>query len=204
MKRVRDIAGFVLLLIVLNVPVARALRSQERPDWQLGVGLGYGRGSFDDPAGIRARYRNGPAFQLQLGRTLGQHAMLGVHYDTWMIEYGAVPTKRRNVQQGLGLGLSWFPGRPNDPTGGIYLRASGGMGWIGIAEKPAIPGAAQGEGTRTDEWGVNFVADAGYEFWIARNFTAGLGACFGYLDIGASHVDRAGFAALLFKLNLYF
>jgi len=204
MQRVRSVAGLMLMLTALHAPAAQALRLQPRPGWVVGVGLGYGRGTFESPDGTRASYRNGPAFQLRGGHTLGQHAMLGVHYDTWMIEYGEVPTKYRNVQQGLGLGLTWYPGNPAGPSGGIFLRASAGMGWIGIAEKTAISGEAQGEGERIDEWGVNVVADAGYEFWIARNFTAGLGACFGYLDIGETLVERAGFAALVLNLNLYF
>jgi hypothetical protein len=204
MKRIRSAVGLVLLLMATVAPAAHALRVQERPGWQTGVGLGFGRGSFDDPAGHRASYRNGPAFQLRCGRMFGQHLLLGAYYDTWMIEYGEVPTKYRNVQQGLGLGVTWFPGNPANASGGMFLRASGGMGWIGIAEKPAIPGEAQAEGTRTDEWGYNITTDAGYEFWIARNFTAGVGACFGYLGIGETLVDHAGFAALLLNLNFYF
>ena len=204
MNRTTLITATILLLAAVHVPAARALRTQERPGWQVGVGMGYGRGTFEDPAGARTSYRNGPAFQLRVARALGQHAQVGVYYDTWMIEYGEVPTKYRDVEQGLGIGLAWFPGNPANATGGIYLRASGGMGWIGFAEKEAIPGEAQGEGERVDEWGYNLVADAGYEFWIARNFTAGVGAVFGYLGIGETLVDQAGFAALAFNLNLYF
>ena len=204
MRKLPIITRMILLVTAMYASAAHALRTQERPAWQVGVGLGYGRGAFDDPAGTRARYRNGPAFQLRFGRTLGQHALVGVHYDTWMIEYGEVPTKYRNVQQGLGMGFTLFPGNPNGPSGGIFLRASGGMGWIGLAQKEAIPGEAQGEGERLDEWGYNFAADAGYEFWIARNFTAGLDAVFGYLGIGETRVDRAGFSASSLHLNLYF
>jgi hypothetical protein len=204
MKRAWSVAILVLPLVALHAPAAQSLRLQPRPDWQVGVGLGYGRGTFESPSGTRASYRSGPAFQLRFGHTLGQHAMLGAYYDTWMIEYGEVPTKHRNVQQGLGLGFTCFPGNPAGPSGGIFLRASGGMGWTGIAEKTAIPGEPQGEGERTDEWGFNVAADAGYEFWIARNFTAGLGASFGYLGIDETIVDRAGFAALVLDLNLHF
>lgn len=204
MKRAWSLATLVLLLITLQAPAARAIRFQPRPDWLVGVGLGYGRGSFENPEGTRDSYRGGPAFQLRFGRALGQHAMLGVHYDTWMKEFGDVPTKYRDVQQGLGLGFTWYPGNPFGPSGGMFLRASGGMGWTGKAEKTAIPGEAQDEGERVDEWGANITADAGYEFWIARNFTAGLGACFGYYDIGETLVDRAGFGALVLDLNLHF
>jgi len=204
MKRIRIVACLIVLLTALHVPAAHALRRQPRPSWLTGVGLGYGRGAFEDPTGTRSSYRSGPVFQLRFGHTLGQHAMLGVHYDTWMIEYGEVPTKHRNVQQGLGLGLTWFPGSPAGPSGGMFLRASGGMGWIGVAEKTAIPGQPQGEGERIDEWGFNVTGDVGYEFWIARNFTAGIGACLGYLKIGETLVDRAGFAGLALDLSLYF
>jgi len=204
MRRVRSIAGLVLLSMALHAPSAEALRLQPRPDWLMGVGLGYGRGTFESPAGTRASYRGGPAFQLRFAHTLGRHAMLGIHYDTWMREFGEVPTKHRNVQQGLGLGLTLLPGNPAGASGGIFLRASGGMGWTGIAEKTSIPGEAQGEGERIDEWGFNAAADAGYEFWIARNFAAGLGVCVGYFGIGETLVDRAGFAALVLDLNLYF
>lgn len=204
MHNLRSVTGFVVLALALQAAPAGALRLQPRPHWKTGVGLGYGRGTFEDPAGNRSSYRGGPAFQVRFDRTLGQHAALGVYYDTWMIEYGDVPTKYRNVQQGLGAGFTCYPGSPTNPTGGIFLRASGGMGWVGIAEKPAIPGEAQQEGERVDEWGYTMNFDAGYEFWIAKSFTAGLAATFGYVGIDETLVDRAGFAALVLDLNFYF
>lgn len=204
MLRVRNLTGLVLFALALHAAPAHALRLQPRPHWMAGVGLGYGRGAFEDPAGNRTSYRGGPAFQVRFGRSLGQHALIGAYYDTWMIEYGEVPTKFRDVQQGLGLGFTCYPGSPTGLTGGIFLRASGGMGWVGYAEKPAIPGEAQQEGERIDEWGFNVSFDAGYEFWIARNFTAGLAAAFSYAGIDDTLTDRAGFAALVFDLNFYF
>lgn len=204
MPRIRHLAGLVLFALALHAAPAHALRLQPRPHWVAGVGMGYGRGTFEDPAGNQTSYRDGPAFQLRFGRSLGQHAAIGAYYDTWMIEYGEVPTKFRDVQQGLGLGFTVYPGNPNGLTGGIFLRASGGMGWVGFAEKPAIPGEAQQEGERIDEWGYSVAFDAGYEFWIARNFTAGAAAAFGYVGIDETLVDQAGFAALVLNLNLYF
>jgi hypothetical protein len=141
---------------------------------------------------------------MRFGRSLGDHFMLGLEYQAWMIEFGDIPTKFRRGLQGLMLAVDWFPGRPDGVSGGIYLRAAGGMGWSVTAVVPVTVGEAQGHGERNDEWGVVTALGAGYEFWIGSRVTTGLGVSFDYLDIGAQVVDRAAFGGVILDFNLYF
>jgi len=193
-----------VLLLGLWVPAADAFRCQPRPDWMVGVGWGFGRGVFDEAAAGTTRYRDGGTPQIHVGRTLGDHAMVSADYESWFIEFGIPPTKYRRSLQNLALGLSWFPGNPNGPSGGIYLRGTAGLGWNNLGVVEVIEGEEQGNGERTDEWGVGFSADAGYEFWVSRNFTAGLGLSFDWLDIGGDIVDAGRFGCFVLNLNLYF
>ena len=198
--------GILLAAVLLAVWTAGAgaQRFQARPDWMVGVAWGFGRGVFEDPAGERSAYRSGSAPQIHFGRALGAHAMVSADYEAWMIEFGDVPLKHRRGLQNLLFGVSVFPGDPDGVTGGIYLRGAAGVGWTGTAEVPVVEGEEQGHGERVDEWGWGASVGAGYEFWVAPNFTTGVGASFDYLDIGETTVERAGFASVVLDLNLYF
>jgi hypothetical protein len=183
---------------------ADALRYHPRPAWMAGVGLGIGRGTFIDPAGAESGYRSGVSPQIRIGRMLGQRAMIGFNYDGWLIEYGEVPTKHRRSLQNAALALTLFPGNPEGPWGGLYLRAGAGVGLTGTAEVEIVEGGKQERGERVDEWGVGAVAELGYEFWITDNFAAGLVSAFNYFDIGETIVDTAWFGSAGLTLNLYF
>ena len=188
---------------------AHALDCHQRPDWALGIGMGYGRGSFERPAGSRAGYRNGAAPAISLSRLFGQHVAVGLAYEGWMLEFGSavsdtVAVKVRRNLQTFGGALTVYPGDPLNATGGIYLRATAGVGWSGTAGLVVESEVPQHNAPRLDEWGVGVSASGGYEFWISDKFTTGLGVGFDYLDIGGKLVDRGAFAALLFNINLYF
>jgi hypothetical protein len=190
--------------IVLTADPSHAIRFQQRPDWRVGLGWGFGRGTFEDPAGDQAQYRSGSAPQLRFGRMLGSRLMAGIDYEAWVIEFGDIPTKYRRGLQNLMASIDVFPGNPDGASGGIFLRFAGGMGWSGSAEVPVAVGEAQQHGERIDEWGWGAAFGAGYEFWVAPNFTVGAAAAINYFDLDERIVDRAGFSALVLDLNLYF
>jgi hypothetical protein len=194
----------VAAAVVFFAADADALRYHPRPDWMAGVGLGIGRGTFVDPAGVESGYRNGVSPQIRLGRMLGQRAMIGVNWDAWFIEYGEVPTKHRRSLQNVALAATFFPGGPEGPWGGLYLRAGAGVGWTGTAEVEIVEGGKQEKGERVDEWGVGAVGEVGYEFWITDNFAAGLVSAINYFDIGETIVDTAWFGSAGLTFNLYF
>jgi len=202
--------GLVVAALALTVPgVCDALMHQPRPPWTFGVGLGYGRGAFDSPNARHDAYRNGAVPSIQFGRMLGQHFMVGASYEGWMIELGgtvsdSVAVKFRRSLQTFGFSVSAFPGSPNNATGGIYLRAGVGTGWAGTATNVVHEDEAQHNAPRIDEWGIGVTAGLGYEFWIASNFTTGLGFNLAYLDIGERIVEQGAFAGLLFNVALYF
>jgi hypothetical protein len=203
-------AAVVLATLGLALPaVSEALTHQKRPDWMIGVGMGYGRGQFEGPGGQEDSYRNGAVPGIYFGRMLGQHLMVGGSYEGWMLEFGGtvndtVAVKFRRSLQNVGFAVTVFPGNPENATGGIYLRATVGAGWAGTAALAVHAEEAQHNAPRVDEWGVGASAGVGYEFWIIPRFTAGLGLSFDYLDIGEQIVDRGRFGGLLLNVNLYF
>jgi len=182
----------------------------------IGIGFGAGRGAFENGeaspfylAGeTQSTYRDGVSPQIRFGRMLGEHFQAGVSYEAWLIEFGVVapdmPDKVRRTIQNLSFAFALFPGNQRGASGGIFLRAGAGLGWVGTGVKEVPIGAPQDEGEREDEWGVGVFTEGGYEFWIAKHLTAGLGATFNYFDIGDEIVDRAWFGAVVFNVNLYF
>jgi len=190
--------------VTLLTADAGALRYQQRPAWMTGVGFGIGRGNFTDPAGSESEYRSGVSPQIRIGRMLGQRGMISVNYDAWLIEYGEVPTKIRRSLQNAAFAVTLFPGNPEGPSGGVYLRAGAGLGWTGTAEVEIVPGGKQERGDRIDEWGVGVVGELGYEFWISDHFAAGLVSTINYFDIGETIVDTAWFVSAGLTINLYF
>jgi hypothetical protein len=63
---------------------------------------------------------------------------------------------------------------------------------------------AQEHGERHDDWGTGYFAEAGYEFWISSNATAGLIASYNYFDIDGDIVKNAWFTSANLTLSLYF
>jgi len=203
-RNILPIAAALAVVALLAVD-ANALRYQPRPAWMAGVGLGVGRGSFTEVTGAADEYRNGASPNIRFGRMLGDHFMASVNYEAWFIEFGAIPIKIRRNLQNVALGLAWFPGDQMGPLNGLFLRAGGGLGWAGTGGKEAIPGQPQHTGEFVDDWGYGLFAETGYEFWVARDFTAGLGVTANYFDLdGEYFVDTAWFTAITINLNLYF
>jgi len=194
-----------IAVATLFVADASALRYQPRPPWMAGVGYGIGRGSFTDVNGATEEYRNGSSPQIRFGRMLGEHFMISANYEAWLIEFGNTPIKIRRNLQNMALGFAWFPGSQTGPMNGFFLRAGVGLGWAGTGGKEAIPDQPQHTGHRADDWGYGVFGETGYEFWVAHNFTVGLGATYNYFELdGEFFVDNAWFSAVTLNLNLYF
>jgi hypothetical protein len=199
------------LIVAALAADASALRYQARPGWMFGVGFGYGEGRFTDPLGEETGYRKGAAPMIRFGRMLGRHGMLNVNYDAWLIEYDAAPgtisdqrLKIRRSLQNLALAATLFPGNPDGPSGGFYLRAGGGVGCTGTAEVDIELEGKQHHGERIDEWGVGIVGEVGYEFWVSDTVAVGMVGAYNYFDIAESIVDTAWFAAGALTVNVYF
>jgi hypothetical protein len=212
-----------IVIVVLAVAVcalltvdAQAIRYQPRPDWTVGVGFGVGRGRFENVPGTLfynangqySEYKSGVTPEIHIGRMLGEHFQVGVSYEAWLTEFGDVqsglPDKWRRTMQNLSLAFAVFPGNQRGASGGIFLRAGAGVGWVGTGWKEVFEDESQDEGLREDDWGWVVFGEGGYEFWVAENATAGLSATFNYLDVGGDHfVTKAWFASVVMNLNVY-
>lgn len=170
----------------------------------VGVGWGFGRGAFNDNDDTQRIYRDGAVPQMRVGRMAGTHMMIDIYYEGWVVEFGEPPTKIRRGLQNFGLGFAWFPGNPNGPSGGFYMRGGLGIGWTGTGLIPIHEEEKQEHGERLDEWGTGLLIESGYEFWVAGNFAVGLSASYNYFNIDERIVNTAWFASGNLTLNLYF
>jgi len=221
-----------LLLVIIAVAVALfgaaapddalALTKQPRPAWMVGISWGLGRGVFQSPDGETQKYSEGGIALIRFGRMVGSRAMVALNYTGWIIEFDeehrgngelslftdevtdSTIIKSRRSQQQMALSLYWFPGRPNGASAGVYLRAGAGMSWSGSNEVPITPGAPQGHGNRLDEWGWGLSAEGGYEFWVSRNATLGLGVFYNYMSAQETIVDNGWLAGAAINFNIYF
>ena len=209
MKRILISITLASLLVCLGGS-ADALKYRERPPWMANIGIGLGKGTFDDVDDTERVYRTGAVPQIRFGRMLGQNFMVNLNYEAWLIEfdqYGDVSiedAKVRRSLQNLALALTWFPGSPEGWSGGLYLRAGAGTGWAGTAVIPVIEDEAQEHGERHDDWGIGYLGELGYEFWISNNSTVGLNASYNYFDLDGDIVRTAWFSSLSLTLSLYF
>lgn len=209
MKRILISITLVVTLAGLGGS-AEALKYRERPSWMADVGIGLGKGTFDDIDDNERVYRSGAVPQIRFGRMLGQHFMVSLNYQAWIIEFDRNETivlegaKIRRSLQDFALGLSWFPGNPEGLWGGLYLRAGAGTGWAGTAVIPVVEDEAQEHGERHDDWGMAYIGELGYEFWISNNSTIGLNASYNYFDLDGDIVKTAWFSSSSITLSLYF
>jgi hypothetical protein len=209
MKRTAISITIIAMLLAVGGG-ASALKYSERPPWMANIGIGLGKGTFDDVDDTERVFRMGAVPQIRFGRMLGRHLLLDINYQGWIIEfdqYGDVEiedAKIRRSLQNFGMGLAWFPANPEGPWGGLYLRAGAGMGWSGTAVVPVEEGGKQEHGERQDDWGTAYFGELGYEFWISGNSTLGLTATYNYFDIEGAIVNTAWFSAASMTLSLYF
>ena len=213
--------SFVFLSIVLTMCAgaaldAHAIRYQPRPNWTVGVGFGIGQGEFDnvpgslfyEVVGSKSHDNIGVIPEIHFGRMLGERFQVGLSYEAWMTEFGNVdeglPAQWRRSMQNLSLAFAVFPGNQRGASGGIFLRAGFGLGWVGSGVKEVQEGEDQGEGARKDDQGWAAFGEGGYEFWARRNVTVGLSATINYLDVnGGYFANAAWFTSIVANFNVY-
>jgi len=210
MNRTAILTFTLIAALACISPQAYALKYHARSPWMGNVGIGIGRGDFNDIDETERDYRDGAVPQMRFGRMLGRHLMLGVIYQGWVLEFDRfgdavlVDAKIRRSLQDLTLSLAWFPGKPESAWGGLFIRAGAGIGWAGTAIVPVIEGGKQEHGERIDDNGVGYLAEAGYDFWISNNATVGLSFSYNYFDIKGDIVETAWFTGANLTLSLYF
>jgi hypothetical protein len=204
------IAITLAAILVCCCGSADALKYQERSPWMANVGIGIGKGRFDDIDDTQRVYRSGAVPQIRFGRMLGRHFMVSLNYQGWILEFdrsGDIvleDAKIRRSLQDFTLGLAWFPGNPESAWGGLYLRAGAGAGWAGTAIIPVHEDEAQEHGERHDDWGTGYLAEFGYDFWISNDAAVGLIASYNYFDLDGDIVKTAWFTSMNLTLSLYF
>lgn len=168
--------------LLLAATAASAAAPHIRDGWMFGVAYGYSAGRITLANESEGTAKGGATPQVRFGHVLGEHAALGVEYNGWMLEDGLAELKVRSSLQQVLLAGTWYPGNRDHYSGGFYVRGGVGLGWGSLAVVEIVDQIQQ-EGERVDETGLALMAGIGYEFRIARNVAAGMGAGFNYLTI---------------------
>jgi len=208
--------ALVVAVMLLQAADANAILYQPRPRWTAGVGFGVGQGEFTNVPGTlfyevdgrTSNYKRGVTPEIHIGMMLSEHFQVGLSYEAWLTEFGDVttgaPDKWRRTMQNFSLAFAVFPGNQRGASGGIFLRAGAGLGWVGTGWKEVLEGESQSEGLREDDWGWVAFGEGGYEFWVHSNATVGLSATYNYLDVSGDHfVDKAWFTSIVMNFNVY-
>lgn len=213
MRRLGIVIGILVCAATLWASHAWAFKDHVRSGWLVGVGYGGGMGQFTpgpapspDPARSDESER-GAAPQMRVGRILSPRWMLGANYEGWLYERGDVNVKHRYSLQNIALAATFFPGDPQDASGGLFLRGGVGLGWGRYANVPLLEVAGEIEqehGTNTDESGLGLVFGVGYEFRVARHFAAGVAADVNYLMIDQDVFEDGLYIPVTLNLNWYF
>lgn len=188
----------LVLLIVLVASPAAALDTMGRQDqgWTLGIGFGMGRAQVDYLEGeIESDLREGVNTEWRIGKMLTPKLALTFDYQGWMLEEGDLTVFEARFRQGLqiwGLGLTWYPGNPENGWGGMYFRISGGpaLANFAITEVPGEdPTDSHGDQERLDEWGWGIGSSVGYEFFVTDTVGIGPSLNFAYQSIETADDD---------------
>jgi hypothetical protein len=227
--RLRAYLSLVVLgLLLAWAGTAHALWPHERGRWMVGVSLGPGSSDLRlvdpnaDPSGyqpyVDTDWIAGRSAQMRFGWVfVPDRLMLSVEGRQWLDEQGipfeedGEPLKvRSNVQQ-YSLALTYFPGRVDGPTGGIYLKA--GAGWANgrftvlrdatEEEKEASGGNEFTELYKNDDGGLALFGEIGYEIFVWKTLGAGLAASYSFLDLDGTVYLQAQTVALALSLNWY-
>jgi hypothetical protein len=196
-------ATLALLVSALAVTPSWALGPYSRHGLAVGVGLGIGGGTSTDGEGNEIPFQDGATPQIRIGGMLNPHWMLHFEFEEWLIEKGDVHQKQRTSLQNFAAAATFFPGKPDTPAGGIFLRAGIGIASCRAATVDLNEKLEQVNPQATDESGLGLLFGGGYDFPIARGFTAGVSVTANYLTIGQQAFDTAWFLPVAMTLTWY-
>ncbi len=185
---------------------ALALSPHVRDGWYVGLSYGSARGKAtggEATDGASGSTEEGVSPQIRVGRALGSRLSLSASYSGWMYETGAAPIKYRYSLQNLMLSASWYPGDPESAWGGFVIRGGAGLGWANFTEIELVEDEEQGHGDRTQENGIGYELNVGYEWRLVRDVSAGIGFGVAYLDIGKDLYDTATYYPVTLNLGWY-
>jgi len=201
---------FNAIVLLAGLFVAAAPRSAEalpvfpRPDWSVGIAYGLSEGEFDIPDGPQLETEEGATPQIRVTRQLGAHWALGAEYEGWFVEVGNLEDKLRVSMQFFGPSLTWYPGNPANAWSGLYLRGAAGLGYTRVAVVELNEDLEQVGTTAIDDSGPGFLVGAGYEFWITRQATTGLGLSYVSLHPDGQIIQSGWFTPLVVHFNVRF
>lgn len=183
---------------------AEAIQVFPRPNWSVGIAYGLSKGESDITGGSQLETEEGATPQLRVTRQLGTHWALGAEYEGWFVEVGNREDKVRVSMQFFGPSLTWYPGNPANAWSGLYVRGAAGIGYSRVALVELNEDLEQVGTTAIDDSGPGFLVGAGYEFWITRQATAGLGLSHVSLHPGGQIIQSGWFSPLVVHFNIRF
>lgn len=203
MKKIIVWCSLATALLSVFASVSTATLPHNRDGWFIGMAYGLGFGEVTFVGDIVGETTDGVTPQIRFGHMLGKKFSASVEYNGWMYETGKLPDKYRISLQHVMAAVTWYPGNPESAFGGMFVRASCGLGWTGFAVVELDEDLVQGHGAREDETGLGVALALGYEMRFAEDLAGGLSLGYNYLDIGGDIFNTAYFLPLTLSLTWY-
>lgn len=193
----------VMMVLAFLTTGARALEPHTRDGWNVGLAFGGATGDivFADDSG--GQIEDGYSPQIRLGHMVGDHLALGFSYAGWVYESGVLPTKYRISLQNFTLAGTWYPGRPDTPLAGFYLRGGAGLAWSAITAVEILEDEEQGHGTSVTDSGLGLEFTLGYEFRVARHTSLGFGLGLYNQSLNGDYFRKVTYASMALNLGWY-
>jgi hypothetical protein len=173
--------------------------------WTLGLGFGMGRAEVSYLGGVvEEDFREGVSTEWRLGKMLNRKLALTFDYQGWLIEDGNLGVRLRQGLQSWGLGLTWYPGNPENAWGGMFVRVGGGWALANLAATTLDEDLHEVEEERIDEWGVAASGTIGYEFFVTNTVAMGPTLNFAYLWIDEELADEGRWLTFSLLGSWYF
>ncbi len=174
-----------------------------RDGWLVGFGFGFAYGEATFANDMAGDTRNGVNPQICLGHMLGKSISASLDYNGWVYEFGSVPDKFRVSMQNISAAITWYPGNPKGVSGGIFLRATGGLAWTSLAVIELDDDLIQDQWVREDELGLGLGLAFGYEMRITEEVASGLSVGYNYMDIGGDIFESGYYVPVALSLTWY-
>lgn len=188
---------------------AFALERHTREGWVVGVGYGLGWSKISTGSALgrlNSDWEEGASPEIRIGHMLGKRFLIGYDQRQWFDEQGVGTTGIRASFQNFAAALTYFPGNPDQVTGGIYLRGSVGFANARLAVMPdAVAGIDSTHNEHDlDEGGTAFSIGGGYELRVSKSAAVGLDVSFQHQVIEGEVFDKTSFVPATLNLTWYF